>query len=240
MKEKKTNASAIYMKPETEDVLGLAFEASRTVPGFVRVVRANAKLLSLQEEKHLEKLPYPHIAACRKDKKIRKALFSGPSRSKAQVDNLFPVVKKPPGYVLQREEELSTIRDEVRRLRSRGIALNIKKAEEKRKKKEKISVVPCKRTWRSLLRRKAPQEEMVLSILEKKYWLNVKEAGLLDPDIVCPRVDDWFLFHDESLFVSKIDMLISALKSCGISSKSRSSLSDGWSGDWLPLVDDVF
>jgi len=238
MKEKKTNASAIYMKPDTEDVLGLAFEASRTVSGFRSVVRANAKLLSLQQEKHLEKLPYPFIAMCRKDKKIRKALLSAPSGTKTQIDNLFPVVEKPLGYDLERNVEISILGAEVKRLRSRGIALNIRKSEEKRKKKKMFIAVPCQRSWRSLLRRSAPKKEMILSVLEKKYWSTIKESGLRDIDVFDPHVDDWFSFHDESLFGSKIEMLIASLKSCGISSKLRTPKVEDWSqDDWLPLVD---
>jgi len=68
-KIKKQNVSALWMDPEVDDVLGLAWEASTDVRGFVKIVRANAHILSKQPDKKLYAIPAHLQTACRRDKK---------------------------------------------------------------------------------------------------------------------------------------------------------------------------
>jgi hypothetical protein len=171
LKEKKTNANALYMKPNVSDVLGLAYEATSTKKAFIRVVRANAGLLARQEDKFLWKLPYPYQAAVRKDKKIKKSLLLGPLALKDPSLNLFPVVEPPEGYNLSREEVTEVLNSEVDRLREKAIFLQrakgVKLFCEERKVSEiwgqftfeprkKIPLAPHGHSWRFMLKKDAP------------------------------------------------------------------------------------
>lgn len=176
VKEKKTNANAMYMKPEVNDVLGVAYEATRTVKAFKRAVRANANFLSQQEKKWLWKLPYPYQAACRKDKKIKKACLSTSFLRRDQMANLLPVVPVPEGYELTREEEVALIDEEVSRVRARAIELLVKKS--KTKEKKRVARIEVKKpSWRSLLKREAPSEDTVLAVLARGYLEKQKAAN---------------------------------------------------------------
>jgi hypothetical protein len=166
-KEKKTNANALYMKPDVSDVLGLAAEATVSEGGFVQVVRANARLLARQEDKFLWKLPYPLQRLCRKDRKIRKALRSRPVQKRPELANLFPVSPRPEGYDLSREEEVAIIRERVALVRADGLLLAQAKASTRRSFKTTVVQVEC--SWRSLLKKKKPAGETVLSILARAY-----------------------------------------------------------------------
>jgi hypothetical protein len=121
---KKTNVAAFYMQPDTGDVLGYAKEASRTVVGFRKIVRANVKLLSQQERKGYRDLPYHLQRVCKTDRKIRRALQSYPAAPQAHSHtNFFPVDPRPEGYDLSREEEIGLIHERVDAVRSRAISM---------------------------------------------------------------------------------------------------------------------
>jgi hypothetical protein len=208
-KEKKTNANAVYMKPEVNDVLGVAYEATRGVKAFKRAVRANVKYLSQQEKKWLWKLPYPYQAACRQDKKIKKACLSTSFIRRSEFANLLPVVPTPDGYELTREEEIALINDEVSRVRERAIVLAGEKSRQKKKRVSRIEVK--KPSWRSLLKREKPTEDTVLAVLARGFLDKQKEAAI---SVALARTEeeiliDWLLDNCQNECQgSKIDQII--------------------------------
>nr|WPR16762.1 MAG: RNA-dependent RNA polymerase [Dracophyllum associated botourmia-like virus 108] len=117
-KEKKVNVSALYMRPEVNDVLGLAWASTKTTKGFRRVVRANCHILSKQLDKHLIDLPFNLVAVCRKDTKIRAACLAEPISKRTPGTNFFHVIEKPSGYDLSRSEEIALINDRVDAVRA--------------------------------------------------------------------------------------------------------------------------
>jgi hypothetical protein len=210
VREKKTNANALYMKPDVSDVLGLAREATVTLQGFKRVVRANAGLLARQEDKQLFKLPYPYQTVCRKDRKIKKALMSSPISARPSLANLFPITDRPDRYDLSREEEVAVLRDRVEAIRKDAIEFQIAK---QAKEKFKTKVRPCIRSWRSLIRRKkATERETILTVLCEAFWKKEKQK-LVEEDGLAPSyLEIGDMFHDESLYPNKISYLIDAIR----------------------------
>jgi hypothetical protein len=213
VREKKTNANALYMKPDVSDVLGLAREATVTLKGFKRVVRANAGLLSRQEDKQLYKLPISYQTICRKDRKIKKALTSLPVSTRPSLANLFPITDRPDQYDLSREEEVAVLRDRVEAIRDNAVEFQIAK---QTKEKFKTKVRPGSLSWRSLCRRKKVVErETILTVLHDAYWEKQKKR-LVEEDGLAPsylEVADWF--YDESLYPNKISYLIDAIRGYG-------------------------
>lgn len=227
VKQVKTNASSLYMSAETEDVLGFALESCRSLKSFVRVARANAKLLAKQEDKMLWRLPFPYQAAVRKDKKLKKAVSVAPLSHKRALGNLFPIVPKPADYFLTREEEVFTLNNEVERVRNDAIELQKAKAMMKfckRKGREdywgthifRVTEDPVLvlhgRSWRSLTKKRKAQRDDILLCLDRAFRDKQKNI-LVEGDGLVPsyrEIDDEF--HDESLYSSKIEYLVHAIK----------------------------
>lgn len=92
-KMRKFNAAAVWMDAGTEDVLGFAAQASSSGSTFAKLVRANRGTLAKQADKHLDELPYPLQAICRKDRKIRKALTSLPESSRTVERGVISMAK---------------------------------------------------------------------------------------------------------------------------------------------------
>jgi len=202
-KEKKTNAKSLYPEKMTEDYLGMALESTTTIRGFVRVCRANASLIAKQKDKFLYKLPYPYQAACRKDRKIRKALFKRPLDSYDEVDNFFGVTEKPVGYDLTMCEERNIIEERVNQIRD-GVVFkrsletddffarkDLKMKPKQKREDKKIRVVKIERSWRSLIRRpKRNDKEYVLSCLaeafeaERRWLLGEDAVGYCSVDLI--------------------------------------------------------
>jgi hypothetical protein len=224
-KEKKTNARSLYMSPDTEDVLGFAYQSTRSLKAFVRVVRANSGLLARRREKYLWSLPFPYQAAVRKDKKIKKALLVEPLSLQGTLGNLFPIVEKPDDFTLTREEEIRVLNKEVERVRVDAIELCRAKAMQKFCRGKKIEgnwgvhvfdvpkkpvLVSHNRSWRSLLRKKKAPRESILLCLERAFRDKQKQ-NLVDSEDSTPfdSVEDFF--HCESLHDSKVAYLIQSI-----------------------------
>ncbi|UTQ50838.1 MAG: RNA-dependent RNA polymerase [Erysiphe necator ourmia-like virus 82] len=77
-KQRKFNASSLWMDAGVEDVLGFAAQATPDGKTFRKVVRRNLHTLAKQPDKHLREIPLSLVAVCRKDKQIRKAITSLP------------------------------------------------------------------------------------------------------------------------------------------------------------------
>jgi hypothetical protein len=183
VKEKKSNISALFMVPDNRDVLGFANESARTDEGFKRLVRANARLLALQEVKGLDKLPYQRQAICRKDRKIRKALLSEPTVPRVPDGrNFFPIEDKPPGFVLSREKQVIVINERVKKVREAALE-RVKK--DIRSDRAHRFVRPSGRSWRSLLResRTTPAEEKILCCLADAWRAEEKDALVKSDDM---------------------------------------------------------
>lgn len=195
---KKTNAASLYMKREVTDVLGFALESTSTAEGFRRVVRANAHLLARQDRKEYRNLPLPLQRLCKADRKIRRALLSGPADGiQQEARNLFPVCPRPEGYDLSSEEEVSYIGERVGKYRRAFSALSSDAAHEYfgPVKRRLPGSVPGRRTWRSVKYEKRPPkaEDQILCVLASGWYRKQKErlteegtgmyltAGLLPP-----------------------------------------------------------
>jgi hypothetical protein len=224
-REKKTNANSLYMKPDVEDVLGFALDATRTVEGFLRVVKANVGLLACQYDKKLWSLPYPYQAAVRKNKKIMKAIKVGPSFSKDDLPNLFPVVEKPDGYFLDRSDEIRLMEKRVSEVREAAVFLQgakaMKKACQKYKKESNFgpySFGPRRKpllaahgqSWRSLLKRKKNTKEMILECLAEGFW-SKKKDGMKEEGLT-PSAVGLEEFHDESIYPDKVSYLVDVIR----------------------------
>jgi hypothetical protein len=119
MKIKKINCGALFMGRDETDVIGFADRSSLTTKGFLFLVRRNLDKLKRQREKLKEGLSCERFRALVRDPTLRQALVSIPRRV-PEPANPFPVVPKPVGYDLSREEEIVLIEERVSRLRSRG------------------------------------------------------------------------------------------------------------------------
>ncbi|QKI79944.1 RNA-dependent RNA polymerase [Erysiphe necator associated ourmia-like virus 115] len=178
---KKTNVASLYMKPETTDVLGYALEATSTLDGFRRVVRANCKYLALQERKGYRDLPIPLQRLCKRDRKIRQALLSGPADpDRTRPPNLFPVSPRPVDYGLTREEEVELINRRVEKVRDMAVRIFSGGGEGEGStehivpllKRNRARLVKEKsRTWRSVKYEKRPPraEEVILDVLAQGW-----------------------------------------------------------------------
>jgi len=184
---KKTNVAAIYMRRDTDDVLGYARESTSTAEGFRKIVRANAKLLSKQERKGYRDLPTVLKKVCKSDRKIRRALQSYPPPSNGQGNpNFFPVDPVPQGYDLTIEEEIELINKRVDEVRERAILLASGCAEGP----SGYSMIPTskrnrdanrERSWRFVKYEKRPPraEEVILRVLARG-WEKKQKAQLVE------------------------------------------------------------
>jgi len=215
VQEKKTNANALYMKPDVSDVLGLAREATVTSKAFVRVVRANARLLARQEDKLLWKLPYPFQMLCWKDRKIRKALSKQPDQRRPVIANIFPVVPIPDGYDLDREEEVAILRERVKEVRSSGKEIAAAKKATRRSFRTTVSKVEC--NFHSLTKKKKPGCETILSVLAQAFMAK-KKRELAEEEALAASLEgklEWDCDPDSCLaltYPNKISFLIDAVK----------------------------
>jgi hypothetical protein len=194
---KKVNAASLYMKPETVDVLGYALESTKTVRGFRRVVRANAKLLALQDRKEYRHLPPQYRRACKQDRKIRAALVAAPvGPREPTAANFFPVSPRPEDYALSREEEVQCINERVDKIRPYVLSFFVGEdggqspsgcAGLLRKGRTPTEVLKGARSWRSVKYEKKPRkaEESILSVLAKA-WEDKQKRTLVEEESWTP------------------------------------------------------
>jgi len=209
--EKKINARALYMNPEEADVLGFARRSTCSRDGFVKAVVANTRQLARQVDKGLWRLPYSYQRECRKNRKIRRALLSEPVVLRQPLANLFPVVPKPVGYNLSKEEERCVINNRVDVLTDSGEGASVFSD---RRLRRPGGSKPSGCSWRSLLRnKKKPDEEVTLLILSQAYTTKEKDRLVQEGTSQVPAEDGWFDFHDESIFPSRVEHLLAGIRS---------------------------
>lgn len=202
VRQKKLNVSSLWMKPDVNDVLGFAAEASIDGSTFRRIVRANAHILSKQGDKRLWALSPALQGICRKDKKIRRAVCSSPALERPVESGVMRMAPKPDVYVLTREEEYSAVVEEVERVREMGI----RKACEKRP-KFRTSFVPNDRSFQSA--RKVTEhidEDLILKCLVDRNDLKLKE------NLVSQELADLRLFEDPPFDGSRIDHMVDLIR----------------------------
>lgn len=119
VQQKKINCGALFMGRDEADVLGFAFRSCRTLSGFLFLVLRASAQLARQVVKLTVYLPITWFRGLLADTVICRALRSRP-QGKTEPTNPFPVVAKPVGYDLSREEEIAFIKERVDRLRSMG------------------------------------------------------------------------------------------------------------------------
>lgn len=195
-KQKKVNASALFMRSEVTDVLGFALESTLTVAGFRRVVRANLPILCKQEKKRVTELPWKYQAVCRKDRRIRNACLAEPSLERTPVANFFTLSPRPNGYDLDIGEEIALITDRVSSVRQRACAAAREKTRVRRVLSDRVH------SWRSVMKKEPKRaEEKILTVLARGWEKKIKERlveldGGLTPAIQTVRVSDQSLVTD--------------------------------------------
>jgi len=179
---RKVNLSALYMKPDVEDVLGFAAQASKTVSQFRTFVRANCHILSKQADKHLDELPAALHAVCRKDRKIRRALTSSPETIRPVESGVIRMGERPEDYNLSRDQEYCAMVDEVNRVREAGIERH-----SRRKPKHRSRIVRDTHSFSSLLKvKRGPVRELIPSCYVRRFqdkrWESVCEGPVAEPE----------------------------------------------------------
>jgi len=207
---KKLNASALWMKPDVDDVLGLAAEATLDVESFLKVARANAHILSKQQDKKLYRLPPAYQKACRLDRKIRKACTALPESLRPEERGVIPMAEMPEGYHLSREEEYDAMVSEVNRVRDRAKV---------RFSERKVSFrTRAKQGAQSYSRaRRAPmvsQRDLIPLCYADRFYLKKWE------DIVEPLVE-LDLYEDTPFDCSHIDHLVDIIRTKQLVNRSH-------------------
>ncbi|QIP68359.1 putative RNA-dependent RNA polymerase [Phoma matteucciicola ourmia-like virus 1] len=185
--QKKTNVSALWMAAEVTDVLGYALESTTTKRGFLTVVKNNVTRLARQKIKTSVSLPWElreSILACRK---LKKALCSTPASKPPKETNLFPVVVKPEGYDLSRQEEVEATLERVRAVRERELFRGLPAERRKNAKLRKRMPVdePKDGSFRkkkgllAILKPKRPREEESTLLIFALRWERKRKEELL-------------------------------------------------------------
>lgn len=186
VQQKKFNCGALFMGRDEADVIGFSARSCITSGTFVTCIRRASAQLTRQRVKLTSPLPCNWFNKLHRDREIRDALRFVPSKG-PEPTNPFPVVTKPEGYDLSREEEVAVISERVIRLRESGY----------RPGRTRV-VTSSKGSFQSLrkaVRREKPGEDTILKCLarawEKKNWGALKErmAPLVDvlPEHVCDQ-----------------------------------------------------
>jgi len=213
----KLNVSSLWMKPDVSDVLGFAAEASIDGSTFRRIVRANAHILSKQEDKRLWALSPALQGICRKDKKIRRAICSSPVLKRPVQEGVMRMVERPELYELSREEEYRTVVEEVERVREMGI----QRAAERRP-KFRTSFVPNARSFQAARKvTMTDSKELILKCLADRFDLKLKE------DLVFQEVADLKLFEDPPFDGSRINHMVDIIRACRSNPGPKESINLG-------------
>jgi len=179
VEQKKTNVSALWMRDRVEDVLGFAAQACVSLKGFRQVVENNVSRLARQKIKTVAPLPFALKQTCLSSKTIKKALLMEPTTATPRIRNLLPVVLRPHGYDLTREEEDRALVGRVQQIRERkaylGLAAEVRSAQ-RRAKSVKVAAIPKRVSLlRSLRAPKPCRKDTVLKCFALAWEWKVKE-----------------------------------------------------------------
>jgi len=171
---RKFNASAVWMDPGVEDVLGFAAQASPDVKTFRKVVRWNSNILAKSKDKHLAEIP-PHLqVVCRKDKKIRRALTSQPKSERSRQLGVIRMAPVPDGYDLDVSDEHRAMREEIERVREKGVAWA--KARATRKQFRTIAIPNSTSYSQVLKQRRGAEQELIPACYVRTYVNKMRDA----------------------------------------------------------------
>jgi len=172
---RKFNASSLWMDAGVEDVLGFAAQATPNGRTFQKVVRRNLRTLAKQPDKHLADLPLSLIAVCRKDKKIRAAITSLPVSVAPTKSGVISMDLRPENYNMSRDEEHNAMREEIERVRERGIARGAERST-----KHSTGVIPAARSFNSVRKQgRKLSPEIIPACYVRSFINKVKEEGVL-------------------------------------------------------------
>lgn len=174
-KLRKFNASSLWMDAGVEDVLGFAAQATPNARIFRKVVRRNLRTLAKQSNKHLTEIPYSLVAVCRKDKKIRAAITSLPMRVAPTRNGVITMDLRPENYEMTRDEEHAAMREEIERVRERGIARGAE-----RDPKFSTGVIPAARSFNSVRKQtNIAGPEIIPACYVRSFVNKIKNEGVL-------------------------------------------------------------
>lgn len=174
-KLRKFNASSLWMDAGVEDVLGFAAQATPDGRTFRKVVRRNLRTLAKQSDKHLTEIPLSLVAVCRKDKKIRAAITSLPDRVKPIQNGCISMDLRPENYRMSRDEEHEAMKEEIERVRERGIARGAE-----RPPKFSTGVIPAARSFNSVRKQtRKVGPELIPACYARSFIKKVKDEGVL-------------------------------------------------------------
>jgi len=174
--KKKTNLSALYMSGNTDDVVGVAYEAASSVAEFRTMVSLNAPILARQDEKFPSYVPLEYRKELLTLPRVRRALRSLPCSPRRVDEGTLPMVEKPEGYDLDRAEECTAVREAVHRARTLGLfKAKIPSANHVEKRLVVEKATSCM-SW-FLRRNRKPKRELILSALAR-YWEEKKKRAL--------------------------------------------------------------
>lgn len=185
VKQKKTNVSVLQVRSSVSDPVGFLADSVVKRRSFVGLLRKWARPLANTFPKLQGPVPAPFFSALVKAKgPVREALLRVP-RARPNLTNPFPVVPKPAGYFLSREEEVASINERVDRLKSSGY----------RPPKSRW-VAPGdggRQTIRAAVKRgKTTDEDNVLKVLaDRWYWLTKERMVKEDDASVDAPVSTW-------------------------------------------------
>jgi len=231
---KKFNASAIWMKPEMEDVLGFALEATTDLETFRKSVRSNLHILRSQQDKGLNRLPHPFVMVCRKDKKIRAALTCVPLSKRVPEVNPFPVEAEPPGYFLPRDRVDDAVAGAVRKARPGAIARAAERKGTFRTKVKRDAV-----SFSSLLKKPLPGPAMTLSCYVDAWREEMYERVLLEDERErgdLPYEPEEILESDEGTLITRMEDFIRDYKGLVSTPPSKSVDVEELAVDFLPFT----
>jgi len=174
-KLRKFNASSLWMDAGVEDVLGFASQATPDAKTFRKVVRRNLRTLAKQPNKHLTEIPFSLVAVCRKDKKIRAAITSLPKRVAPIKNGVITMDLRPENYGMSRDEEHEAMKEEIERVRERGIARGNEKSP-----KFGTGVIPAARSFNSVRKQvNKAGPEIIPACYVRSFIRKVKDEGVL-------------------------------------------------------------
>lgn len=172
---RKFNASSLWMDAGVEDVLGFAAQATPDGKTFRKVVRRNLRTLAKQQDKHLTEIPLSLVAVCRKDKKIRAAITSLPVSVTPIKSGVISMDLRPENYDMSRDEEHNAMREEIERVRERGIARG-----SERRTKHSTGVIPAARSFNAVRKQGRKVSPEILPACYVRSFINkVKEENVL-------------------------------------------------------------
>lgn len=164
VRQKKTNVAALQMRTEVTDVLGFAKDSCRTLRSFRRVVVLNSRILAKQDDKWYDRLPAAFKKTAVADRRINIALRKEPASRRREKSGYLAMCRRPDGYGLSREIEVTAINDEVSDVRREVSSFRVP-----REKPFRTSSLLRRTSLSHLTKKRAPAPELILQCLVRRF-----------------------------------------------------------------------